>query len=139
MSLESAIQENTAALNALLAALLAAAKVQADQGTTTPVDLAKSKTEDVKPKAESKPKAETKPKAEPKTEPEPEPEPPIGPTFDEISAACVELIKKDRPALVALLAEFKVKKAQELKPDQFAAFKEELDAKLAAEAEEDLV
>ena len=135
MSLENAIQENTAALNALLAALLAGAKVQADQGTTTPVDLAKSKTDEVKPKAESKPKAETKPKAEPK----PEPEAPTGPTMDEIAAACVDLIKKDRPALIALLAEFKVKKASELKPDQFAAFKEELDAKLADEAEEDLV
>ena len=138
MSLESAIQENTAAINALLAALLAGAKVQADPGTTTPVDLAKSKTEDVKPKAESKPKAETKPKAEPKTEPAAAVAP-TGPTMDEIAAACVDLIKKDRPALIALLAEFKVKKASELKPDQFAAFKEELDAKLAAEAEEDLV
>lgn len=135
MSLESAIQENTAALNALLAALLAGAKVQADQGTTTPTDLAKSKTEDVKPKAESKPKAETKPKAEPK----PEPEVPTGPTMDEIAAACVDLIKKDRPALIALLAEFKVKKASELKPEQFAEFKERLDAELAAEAGEDLV
>lgn len=136
MSLENAIQENTAAINALTALL--SAKVQTEAGTTSSPDLAKSKTEDVKPKAESKPKAETKPKAEPKTEPAAAVAP-TGPTMDEIAAACVELIKKDRPALISLLADFNVKKASELKPDQFAAFKASLDAELASDAEEDLV
>lgn len=47
-------------------------------------------------------------------------------------AACV---KKDRDGVVALLAEFGAKKGSELKPEQYAAFGEKIDALLAPAAD----
>ena len=50
----------------------------------------------------------------------------------EKTAACV---KKDRDGVVALLAEFGAKKGSELKPEQYAAFGEKIDALLAPAAD----
>lgn len=47
-------------------------------------------------------------------------------------AVCV---KKDRDGVVALLAEFGAKKGSELKPEQYAAFGEKIDALLAPAAD----
>lgn len=73
------------------------------------------------PAADTKPSADTAPTAVPyeKT------------GLPEKIAACV---KKDRDGVVALLAEFGAKKGSELKPEQYAAFGEKIDALLAAAA-----
>ena len=71
------------------------------------------------PAADTKPSADTAPTAVPyeKT------------GLPEKIAACV---KKDRDGVVALLAEFGAKKGSELKPEQYAAFGEKIDALLGA-------
>lgn len=72
--------------------------------------------------ADTKPSADTAPTAVPyeKT------------GLPEKIAACV---KKDRDGVVALLAEFGAKKGSELKPEQYAAFGEKIDALLAPAAD----
>lgn len=74
------------------------------------------------PAADTKPSADTAPTAVPyeKT------------GLPEKIAACV---KKDRDGVVALLAEFGAKKGSELKPEQYAAFGEKIDALLAPAAD----
>lgn len=74
------------------------------------------------PAADTKPSADTAPTAVPyeKT------------GLPEKIAVCV---KKDRDGVVALLAEFGAKKGSELKPEQYAAFGEKIDALLAPAAD----
>lgn len=79
------------------------------------------------PAAAEKPAADTKPSAD--TAPTAVPYEKTG--LPEKIAACV---KKDRDGVVALLAEFGAKKGSELKPEQYAAFGEKIDALLAAAA-----
>ena len=95
------------------------------------------------PAASPKPKAETTAKKEPAAAATPaadtKPSADTAPTavpyeksgLPEKIAACV---KKDRDGVVALLAEFGAKKGSELKPEQYAAFGEKIDALLAAAA-----
>ena len=96
------------------------------------------------PAASPKPKAETTAKERPAAPaPAPaaatEPSAATAPTavpyeksgLPEKIAACV---KSDRAGVVALLKEFGAAKGSELKPDQFAAFGEKIDALLAAAA-----
>lgn len=96
------------------------------------------------PAATPKPKAETTAKERPAA-PAPAPAADSKPSADtaqtavpyeksglpEKIAACV---KSDRAGVVALLKEFGAAKGSELKPDQFAAFGEKIDALLAAAA-----
>ena len=74
------------------------------------------------PAADTKPSADTAPTAVPyeKT------------GLPEKIAACV---KKDRDGVVSLLAYFGAKKGSELKPEQYAAFGEKIDALLAPAAD----
>ena len=74
-----------------------------------------------KPAADSKPSADTAQTAVPYEKS----------GLPEKIAACV---KSDRAGVVALLKEFGAAKGSELKPDQFAAFGEKIDALLAAAA-----
>ena len=95
------------------------------------------------PAASPKPKAETTAKKEPAAAATPaadtKPSADTAPTavpyeksgLPEKIAACV---KSDRAGVVALLKEFGAAKGSELKPDQFAAFGEKIDALLAAAA-----
>ncbi len=80
------------------------------------------------PAAAEKPAADTKPSAD--TAPTAVPYEKTG--LPEKIAACV---KKDRDGVVALLAEFGAKKGSELKPEQYAAFGEKIDALLAPAAD----
>lgn len=96
------------------------------------------------PAASPKPKAETTAKKEPAAAATPaadtNPSADTAPTavpyektgLPEKIAACV---KKDRDGVVALLAEFGAKKGSELKPEQYAAFGEKIDALLAPAAD----
>lgn len=95
------------------------------------------------PAASPKPKAETTAKKEPAAAEKPaadtNPSADTAPTavpyeksgLPEKIAACV---KSDRAGVVALLKEFGAAKGSELKPEQFAAFGEKIDALLAAAA-----
>lgn len=95
------------------------------------------------PAASPKPKAETTAKKEPAAAATPaadtKPSADTAPTavpyeksgLPEKIAACV---KSDRAGVVALLKEFGAAKGSELKPEQFAAFGEKIDALLAAAA-----
>lgn len=95
------------------------------------------------PAASPKPKAETTAKKEPAAAATPaadtNPSADTAPTavpyeksgLPEKIAACV---KSDRAGVVALLKEFGAAKGSELKPEQFAAFGEKIDALLAAAA-----
>lgn len=80
------------------------------------------------PAAAEKPAADTKPSAD--TAPTAVPYEKTG--LPEKIAACV---KKDRDGVVALLAWFGAKKGSELKPEQYAAFGEKIDALLAPAAD----
>jgi hypothetical protein len=60
-------------------------------------------------------------------------------TMDDIAITCLALIKKNRPALVALLAKFGVKKASELGVELFPDFKAALDKELSGNDDETLV
>lgn len=137
MSLELALQENTAAANALTAALLSLAK--ASQGTNTSVILANDKTDDkTEAKTETKPKSDAKAKAKP--EPKVEKAPEL--TYGDVGQVLLELAQKDRPALVGLLKSFGVAKGSELTSDQFAEVLEKAKALLnpaEAGADDDLV
>ena len=105
----------------------------------------KASTPAAAPAASPKPKAE-KPASEKPAAPAPAPAADTKPSADtaptavpyektglpEKIAACV---KKDRDGVVALLAEFGAKKGSELKPEQYAAFGEKIDALLAPAAD----
>jgi hypothetical protein len=107
MSLEEALNRNTAAVEALTAALTK--KAPADKAPATPAASKKST-----PPAET----QTAPPAE-------APAAPAAPaiTSKMVADALVEVVtKKSRDAGVALLKEYDVAKASELKPAQYADF-----------------
>ena len=123
MSLESRIEENTAAILALTAALLA-------QGATSPKPRA------VAPAASGQTTAEVVKAAVPEsTTSAPAPAAvsaaPAAPastaapkavTYEQVAKAITECVKLDRAKVVAVLAQFGVKKGPELKPEQYAEF-----------------
>lgn len=104
----------------------------------------KASTPAAAPAVSPKPKAETTAKKEPAAAEKPaaatEPSAATAQTavpyektgLPEKIAACV---KKDRDGVVALLAWFGAKKGSELKPEQYAAFGEKIDALLAPAAD----
>jgi len=114
-----------------------------DEATAFLAGKASPKT-DTPAKPDPKPKAETTAKKEPAAAEKPAAatEPSAGTAqtavpyektgLPEKIAACV---KKDRDGVVALLAEFGAKKGSELKPEQYAAFGEKIDALLAPAAD----
>ena len=125
------IELTFASIDEATAFLAGKTKAAADTGTTAKPDP--------KPKAETTakketaapapaPAADTKPSAD--TAPTAVPYEKTG--LPEKIAACV---KKDRDGVVALLAEFGAKKGSELKPEQYAAFGEKIDALLAPAAD----
>lgn len=125
------IELTFASIDEATAFLAGKTKAAADTGTTAKPDP--------KPKAETTAKKET-------AAPAPAPAADTKPSADaaqtvvpyektglpEKIAACV---KKDRDGVVALLAEFGAKKGSELKPEQYAAFGEKIDALLAPAAD----
>lgn len=137
MSLEAALAENTAAVNALRAQLAG--------GAPTPVKGSVTETLD---RVEKNVAAATKPAATPKAgkpPAAPKPTETEGPTYDQVKEKALALAQtKGRDALVAINAEFKVKNAQELKPEKYAEYLAAIaeasgEGAPAAEAEESLV
>lgn len=128
MSLEELIKENIAATKANTEALAALA---AKLGNEAPK---------VKNKAEPKVEAAVEaPKAEPKAEPE-STEPTV--SYDDVKAVVLEAsdpTKLGREKVLALLAQHGVKKAPELKPEQYAAVIADFKAAMSAAAEPALV
>ena len=134
MSLEQVITENTTTLRELIDAMSRYVAVVGQQ--TSDPKPASVET----PPAPLLPESETKPAvAEPKPEPEPEPavaeakpavaevtpsvaEPEPIPSEQEAIRCLMELAKKDRTRAVAILAQFSVSKASELKESQRAEF-----------------
>ena len=129
MSLEQAIQENTAAIKALIAALGAGATNQA----AAPVETAPVE----EPKAEkpTKEKKQSAPAAtpEPKEEVAPAADEPAPVSYDDCAQSVTKLAKsKGRPAAVALLGQFDLKTLQDAKdkPELLARVKAAADAEL---------
>jgi antitoxin (DNA-binding transcriptional repressor) of toxin-antitoxin stability system len=134
MSLEAVIQENTNTMRELIAVW----NKLAGQAKTIDAKVEAGATGEItaggKPVAEIKPEKAAKAKAEPKVEaaaPAAEPEQPAATPAAEaapaiaiadVNAAIIGLAKaKGRDAAVAVLKEFGVAKAPELKPEQYAA------------------
>ena len=130
MSLEQAIQENTAAIKALIAALGTGATSQgaAPAETATVED----------PKADAKPTKEKKQSApaatpESKEEVAPAADEPAPVSYDDCAQSVTKLAKsKGRPAAVALLGQFDLKTLQDAKdkPELLAQVKAAADAEL---------
>lgn len=133
MSLEQAIQANTEALHQLIA-VLAKQPVQMPLPMVQPMSLEEAKdllAGSTKPEPKPEPKAEKKAKdkaearEESPKETAPQPQAQANPSYDEVKAAVVKLTAdKGRDAAVAVLGQFKVAKATELKPEQYAEFLE---------------
>ena len=118
MDLAESIRENTRAVQALTAALMA-------HNFSTPVVINASELP-APPAAEPEP-APAKParvkKEKPEAAPAPAPEPVKALDYDvDIKPAATKLAAKDRDALVGILTSFGVKRGTELKPEQFAEF-----------------
>lgn len=125
MSLELAIQQNTEAVNRLVAIL--------EKGTLPPA--AAAVVAPVEEKAEE-PKPAKKAKAEKAPEPAKAEEPAADAkvySYQEAATAITKLASsKGRDAAVSLLKKFGVAKGPELKPDQYAAVVAEAEKALAA-------
>lgn len=129
MSLEAAIQENTAAINKLVAALAAGAAIStaATSAAATTAKEPEAKKSDaqtassapgVKPQSEA-PKDDAQGKAE---------EPAALDYEKDVKPRVLQLSKeKGRDPTVALLQRFGVQKATELKPEQYARFISDID------------
>ena len=129
MSLEQAIQENTAAIRELIAALGAGATSQA----AAPVETATVE----EPKAEkpAKEKKQQAPAATPESKEEvaPAADEPAPVSYDDCAQSVTKLAKtKGRPAAVALLGQFDLKTLQDAKdkPELLAQVKAAADAEL---------
>ena len=129
MSLEQAIQENTAAIKALIAALGKGAPSQA----AAPAETATVE----EPKAEkpAKEKKQQAPAATPESKEEAAPaaDDPAPVSYDDCAQSVTKLAKtKGRPAAVALLGQFDLKTLQDAKdkPELLARVKAAADAEL---------
>lgn len=154
MSLENAIAENTAAVNALVKVwqqLFDSAKLLNERvadGTTTPAEIVANTTAKALPKSVAAPEAaagqataaktaapETTASASTPVAASAEAAAPAStaatPTpiiYDTVSKAITEAVKVDRAKVIATLAEFGVTKGTQLVPEQFAGFLEALAA-----------
>ena len=129
MSLEQAIQENTAAIRELIAALGTGATSQA----AAPVETAT--VEDPKAEKPTKEKKQSAPAATPESKGEVAPvaDEPAPVSYDDCAQAVTKLAKsKGRPAAVALLGQFDLKTLQDAKdkPELLAQVKAAADAEL---------
>jgi hypothetical protein len=107
MSLEQAITENTATMRELIAAMKFANFGKLTNEGQEPVKTGQEKTE----------------KAPSLKEPTPtEPQPEKAPDKQEAIRCLMDLAKKERTRAVAVLAQFSVNKASELKEDQISDF-----------------
>lgn len=125
MSLEKALQDNTAAVEKLTAAIVQFAATA--NGAAAPTPAVKADTEE---KAEEKPVKKAAAKAEKKEDPEEK-------YNAEVKPKVLELVKsKGREAVMAILAEFgaDLKSAKDLAPGQYDDFV----AKIQAAIDEDL-
>lgn len=130
MSLEQVIIENTTTLRELIDAMSRYVAIFGQQTPDPKPASVETNPSPLLPESETKPAvAEPEAKPEPKpavAEPEPKPEPvperePI-PSEQEAIRCLMELAKKDRTRAVAILAQFSVSKASELRDDQRAEF-----------------
>jgi hypothetical protein len=158
MSLESAIQENTQALNALIAALQnngARALVLPEERQADDAGIPATEPEIKKPAAEAvsspsgaTPPSQAKKAAAPAPTPAPESAPESAPghqtkteseeapaiTYEQIREGVLKVqIEKGRDTTLALLARHGVKNGKELKPEQYADFMERVNAILTGE------
>ena len=129
MSLEQAIQENTAAIRELIAALGKGAPSQA----AAPVETAT--VEEPKVEKPAKEKKQQAPAAMPESKEEAAPvaDEPAPVSYDDCAQAVTKLAKtKGRPAAVALLGQFDLKTLQDAKdkPEVLAHVKAAADAEL---------
>ena len=129
MSLEQAIQENTAAIRELIAALGKGAPSQA----AAPVETAT--VEEPKVEKPAKEKKQQAPAAMPESKEEAAPaaDEPAPVSYDDCAQAVTKLAKtKGRPAAVALLGQFDLKTLQDAKdkPELLAQVKAAADAEL---------
>lgn len=129
MSLEQAIQENTAAIRELIAALGKGAPSQA----AAPVETAT--VEEPKVEKPAKEKKQQAPAATPESKEEAAPaaDEPAPVSYDDCAQAVTKLAKtKGRPAAVALLGQFDLKTLQDAKdkPELLAQVKAAADAEL---------
>lgn len=127
MSLEEALQQQTAAIKALTDAILTrfpGAQPHVAVAVQAPVGV---------PKAESRPEVKHEPKAAPKPEPEVKAETPAvdtapaALTYDDLAARVTKVFQADRAKVLGALTKFSVKRATELKPEQYAAFLAEIE------------
>ena len=129
MSLEQAIQENTAAIRELIAALGKGAPSQA----AAPVETAT--VEEPKVETPAKEKKQQAPAATPESKEEvaPAADEPAPVSYDDCAQSVTKLAKtKGRPAAVALLGQFDLKTLQDAKdkPELLAQVKAAADAEL---------
>ena len=136
MSLEQAIQENTAVLRELIAVMKGAQ-------VAVPVVVAEetAAVEETKPAKKGKPEKAETPKQEPVATPEPkeevapaadEDEGPVA-TYQDAATAITQLSKvKGRDAAVALLKKFGASKLPEVKPEDFNAIVTEANVQAGA-------
>lgn len=135
MSLEQAIQANTAALRDLIAAIANGIPTTAQQVAAV---VEEAKVEE-KPAKKGKPEKTETPKQEVAATPEPKEEavpaaddaPEV--TYQDAAAAITQLSKaKGRDAAVALLKKFGASKLPEVKPEDFAAIVADATAQVGA-------
>ena len=129
MSLEQAIQENTAAIKALIAALGTGATSQAAAPEET------ATVEEPKAEKPAKEKKQSAPAATPESKEEvaPAADEPTPVSYDDCAQSVTKLAKsKGRPAAVALLGQFDLKTLQDAKdkPELLAQVKAAADAEL---------
>jgi len=132
MSLEIAIQENTAAIRELIAALANGTPVAQAEPSVTEAKAVKVKQEKAEAKAKPDPKPEVVAEvAEPAATPEQKDEPAAVEvttadttvTAADVTAAVISLGKAGkRPELIELLGKYRVNKGSELAADQLAPF-----------------
>lgn len=135
MSLEQALQENTAAVKSLLAVLLTKASI----GTNTPEVVANAKVEDAPVVAKTEVKTETKaPKATKAETKAPKVADVDALTLADVSPLIVAIAKEHgKEGAIALMEKFGVKKLGELSADRYAEFKVAAEAILNPETEDE--
>ena len=126
MTLEAAIQENTSAIRALIAAMA--------QGLPTTVEPSPAVVAAPRTKKEKMPAPAGKPEATAPATPSPAIDPPAaGATYDDVKNAIVKLSgMKGRDSVLAVLGQFDAAKGPDLKPEQFADFITHANAAMAA-------
>lgn len=123
MSLEQVITENTTTMRELIDAMSRYVAIFGQQTPDPKPASVETNPAPLLPESETKPAvAEPEPKPEPKPEPAPAPEQEPLPSEQEAIRCLMELAKKDRTRAVAILAQFKVSRASELKECQRAEF-----------------